>query len=384
MLRRKVAVEDEDADTLFSYAFPKGLTVMITDYDDLFTFENLYKAHLKARLCKRNKKDVIQFELNLSSNLWDLYDRLHDRTYRVSGYNKFTIYEPKKREIQALAYKDRIVQHCLCDNYLYPLLTARFIYDNGACQKGKGTDFAMNRLSDFFRDYYKQNKTNEGYILKADIHHYFPSINHECLKWKMRRVIQDKDILEMIERIIDSYENDKGKGLPMGNQTSQLFALYYLDQLDRQIKERLHIKYYVRYMDDMVLIHKDKEYLQSCLKRMTETVEDELSLEFNEKTQIFPIKNGIDFLGFHFYMTETGKVIRKVRTSTKKKYKTRMKLMKRQYEDCEIELEDIKKVLPGFNGHLKRGHTYKLRKSVLKEFVLIRHDEEEMLNEEDF
>ena len=124
-------------------------------YDEIFTFENLYNAHKKARLCKQNKKDIIGFELNLSQNLWDLFDRLHDRSYEVSGYNKFTIYEPKKREIQALCYGDRVVQHCLCDNYLYPELTKRFIYDNGACQKGKGTDFALDRLSGFFRDYYK-------------------------------------------------------------------------------------------------------------------------------------------------------------------------------------------------------------------------------------
>ena len=178
--------------------------------------------------------------------------------------------------------------------------------------------------------------------------------------------------------IIDSYENEAGKGIPMGNQTSQLFALYYLDGIDRQIKERSHIKYYVRYMDDCILIHKDKRYLQSVLERMKEIIEDELGLEFNSKTQIFPIKNGVDFLGFHFYMTDTGKVIRKVRQSTKKKYKRRMKLMKYQYANREIELEEIKKVLPGFHGHISRGHTYRLVNNVLKDFVLVRHDKEDI------
>ena len=125
----------------------------IMNYDEIFTFENLYQAHLKARKCKRHKKDVIQFELNLSANLWQLYEDLHTRNYRVSGYNKFIIYEPKKREIQALEYKDRVVQHVLCDLYLYPLLTSKFIYDNGACQKNKGTDFAIDRLSLFFRKF---------------------------------------------------------------------------------------------------------------------------------------------------------------------------------------------------------------------------------------
>ncbi len=350
---------------------------MILNYDELFNFENLYNAHIKARKCKRNKEDVIQFELNLSCNLWGLYNELKERKYKVSCYNKFIIYEPKKREIQALSYADRVVQHCLCDNYLYPLLTSKFIYDNGACQKGKGTDFAIDRLSGFLRKYFKENKTNEGYILKADIHHYFPSIDHETLKWKMRKVIDDKDILMLIEMIIDSYENEPGKGIPMGNQTSQLFALYYLDVLDRQIKERSHIRFYVRYMDDIVIIHKDKEYLKYVLNRMEEIVEEELLLQFNSKTQIFPIKNGVDFLGFHFYMTDTGKVVRKVRNSTKKKYKKRMRKLNEQYNSGEIEFEDIKKVLPGFNGHLKRGHTYRLRRSVNNRFILVRNNKEE-------
>lgn len=345
-------------------------------YDEIFTFENLYQAHLKARVCKRNKKDVIKFELNLSENLWELYDRLKDRTYKVSGYNKFVIFEPKRREIQALEYKDRIVQHALCDLYLYPLLTSKFIYDNGGCQKGKGTDFALNRFSGFLRDYFKQNK-NEGYILKADIHHFFPTIDHKVLKNKLRKIIIDKDIYNLICGIIDSYNADTGKGIPMGNQTSQLFALYYLDQMDRLVKEKLHIKYYLRYMDDCLLIHESKGYLKWCLRKMEECVEDELMLEFNSKTQIFPIKNGVDFLGFHFYMTDTGKVIRKVRQSTKKKYKKRMRKIRDDYNTGRIEYDDIKKVLPGFNGHLKRGHTYRLKNSVLKDFILIKSKEEE-------
>lgn len=349
-------------------------------YDEIFTFENLYAAHLQARKGKRNKKDIINFELNLSENLWELFDSLNIRQYKVSNYNYFNIYEPKQREIQALEYKDRVVQHALCDLYLYPLLTSRFIYDNGACQKGKGTDFAINRFSNFLRDFYKHNGTN-GYILKADIHHFFPSIDHNVILTKLKRVIKDNDILALIEEIVNSYNSDTGKGIPMGNQTSQLFALYYLDQVDRLVKERLHIKYYVRYMDDMILVHESKDYLKHCLNKMKEIVEDELLLEFNNKTQIFPIKNGVDFLGFHFYMTDTGKVIRKLRTSSKKRYKGRMKKLKSDYNNGLIELDKIKKTLPGLKGHLSRGHTYRLQNSVLKEFVLIRKYKEDNENE---
>lgn len=343
-------------------------------YDELFTFEHLYQAHLKARKCKRNKKDVILFELDLSANLWDLYHRLHNRTYEVSGYHKFIIYEPKQREIQALTYKDRVVQHVLCDLYLYPLLTKRFIYDNGACQKGKGTDFALDRLSQFFRAYYKTTGTNQGYILKADIHHFFPSVNHAVLKEKLRCVVDEPEILHLLEKIIDSYNAETGVGIPMGNQTSQMFALFYLDALDRLVKEQLRVKYYLRYMDDCILLSDSKPFLQDCLTQMRTLVERD-QLEFNQKTQIFPMQNGVDFLGFHFYLLDTGKVIRKLRTSSKKRFKRRLKKMKRQFEAGKIDVEDIQKTLPGFQGHLQRGNTWLLRQQAMRSFVLQRPEQ---------
>lgn len=340
-------------------------------YDELFTFENLFRAHLKARTGKRNKKDVIDFELNLSANLWDLYNRLAKRNYAPKGYNKFYIYEPKMREIQALAYYDRIVQHCLCDNYLYPLLTSKFVYDNCACQKGKGTDFAYKRLTLFMRRFYRENNAN-GYMLKADVRHYFPSIDHAVLKELIAKVVDDKDIFSLLCVIIDSFENEPGKGIPMGNQTSQLFALFYLNKMDRLIKEQLHIKYYTRYMDDCVLIHRDKNYLRYCLMQMDLLLEDELNIEFNEKTQIFPIKNGVDYLGFHFYLTDSGKVVRKLRQSSKKRFKKRLKTIAYDYSVGKKDLDDVKRSLAGFKGHLSRGHTYSLRRHAYSSFLLVK------------
>ena len=137
-------------------------------YKEIFTFQNLYLAHKKARKSKRHKKDVILFEIDLSNNLYELYKQLNGYTYQISGYHKFLIFEPKEREIQALEYKDRVVQHCLCDNYLMPLLERRLIFDNGACRKGKGTDFSRNRIKGFLRDYFKHHG-HTGYYLKCDI-----------------------------------------------------------------------------------------------------------------------------------------------------------------------------------------------------------------------
>lgn len=165
-------------------------------YKEIFTFQNLYLAHKKARKSKRHKKDVILFEIDLSNNLYELYKQLNGYTYQISGYHKFLIFEPKEREIQALEYKDRVVQHCLCDNYLMPLLESGLIFDNGACRKGKGTDFSRNRIKGFLRDYFKHH-VHTGYYLKCDIKKYFNSISHYAklyIKPKKQKVLSFNQI----------------------------------------------------------------------------------------------------------------------------------------------------------------------------------------------
>lgn len=229
----------------------------------LTEFENIYQAYRQSIKGKRHKNEVIQYETNLHMQLWYLQERLKNRMYQPSGYHKFMIYDPKEREIQALSFADRVFQHLLCDTVLRPYFEPRLIYDNAACRQGKGTHFALKRLEHFFHDYYKKYGA-EGYILKYDIRKYFPSIDHEVLKEKLSR-FPDEEVKELLYRIIDSYAADTGKGLPMGNQSSQWFALYYLDRLDRLIKEKLRIKGYVRYMDDGILIHESREYLRECL-----------------------------------------------------------------------------------------------------------------------
>lgn len=338
-------------------------------YKDIYDFENLYQAHKKARLGKQNKREVIQYEFYLTENLEKLSFHLRNQSYMIRGYRRFTIYDPKFREIQALSYGDRIIQHSLCDNVLGPYLEKRLIYDNAACRKGKGTHFAMDRLTKFMREFYKYYKC-DGYILKCDIRKYFNSISHQVLLEKIDRMHLDKQVKWLLRLIVDSYEHSKGRGLPMGNQTSQWFALFYLDGLDRLVKEKLQIKYYTRYMDDMILIHKDKEYLKYCLGEMEQYVVNELKLEFNEKTQIHHIRQGVDYLGFHFYLTETGKVIRKLRQSGKKKLKKKLSAYKRLYRKDQIEFSAIGRSLISYKGHLSHGHTYHLRKKIWGNFVL--------------
>lgn len=342
------------------------------DYEKIWDFENLYKAHKVARLGKRNTREVIEFEMNLAKNLTEISDSLRLQTYEMSGYYSFVVHDPKNRLIHALHYRDRVVQHCLCDEVLAPILDRKLIYDNAACRLTKGTHFAQKRVSLFLQKFYRQYQTN-GFFLKCDIRKFFDSIDHIVLKEKLIRVIEDEGVLRLLYQIIDSYEKTPGRGLPLGNQTSQWFAIYYLDGFDRLIKEKLRIKYYSRYMDDCILIHHDKGYLRYCLNEMEFYLNNSLHLEFNEKTQISPIRNGVDYLGFHFYLTETGKVIRKVRQQTKYKYKRKLKTMKRRYASGEIQLGEIKQVLSSYHAHLQHGHTYRLRKRSMAGFVLSRN-----------
>lgn len=172
-------------------------------------------------------------------------------------------------------------------------------------------------------------------------------------------------------QIVNSYNKDSGKGLPLGNQTSQWFSLYYLDEMDRLIKEKLLIKHYTRYMDDFILVHESEDYFNHCLKEIQALLTDKL----NGKTKIFPIKNRAEYLVWRFYLTDTGKVIRRLRTTNKRWFKRRLKHFAKEYKQGEIELEEIKRSLASYNGHLQHGHTYKLKQKLYADFVMIREIE---------
>ncbi|MGF7002606.1 RNA-directed DNA polymerase [Lachnospiraceae bacterium PF1-21] len=344
---------------------------MTKDYNKICDFNNLYLAHKRSRKGKRNKREVLSFESNLAYELNQMVEELREGRYRFSGYYHFTIWEPKKREIYAGYYRDRVLQHALCDEIIKPLMEKRLIYDNAACREGKGTHFAGGRLTLFMRKMFHQHGKS-FYILKGDIKQYFPSISHQVLKEKLTNVIKDFRVRKLLFELIDTYELTEDKGLPLGNQTSQWFAIYYLDSLDRLIKEKLKIRYYSRYMDDFLLLHEDKEYLQYCLMEIQNHVEQSLKLRLNQKTEIIPARQGVSYLGFRYLLTANGKVIRRQLAPAKKRMKQKLKKLKWEYHEGTIELENIKQSLAGFTGHLKHGHTYQLRKAIFKDFVLTR------------
>lgn len=290
-------------------------------WDEIISFSSLYKAHKKARLSKRHKDEVIEFENNLCENLWKLHFELKYKKYFPSEYKKFFIYDPKLREIQAPCYRDKLVQHLICDNYLSPLLEKRLIYDNCACRKNKGISFALKRFRSFMTRYFKQNKAN-GYFVKIDVKKYFPSIDHDVLKRKLSKVVKDEDMFDLLVKIIDSFNFLENKGLPMGNQSSQCFALLYLDRLDRFFKESLRVKFYMRYMDDIMILIQDKKVANSYISIAKKLLSDE-KLLLNPKSQIYSMKGMVQFLGWNFFYDDNGKInqtlLRRTRLRIKKR-----------------------------------------------------------------
>lgn len=308
---------------------------------EIFTFENLYEAHKNCRKAKQQKGEVIRFESTLSVNLAKMNRELVSKQYELGNYKKFIIYEPKQRIIEAPSYKDRVVIRCFCDNCLKIKIEKKLIYDNAACRKEKGANFAIDRLEMFLRKLFRKQKSNNFYFLKCDIRKYFPSINHEILLKILSKVGFSEDEMWFIKKLIKSNITTEEEGLPLGNQSSQWFALIYLNSLDRFIKEKLKVKYYIRYMDDMILLDNNKENLQRYQKEIQKYCKEYLSLELNGKTQIGRVNNGIDFLGYRHILTATGKIKRKLRSSSRQRMKNHLRVLKKLDKKGIIDKEYI-------------------------------------------
>lgn len=328
--------------------------------EEIFTFENLYNSYLYTRKGKINKDATIKYELHSLEATKYLSERLQNRTYRLGKYHKFKVYEPKERVIMASPFRDRVVQRCLCKHVLEPAIEKHLIYDTYACRVDKGTHKGLDRLEAFFRKHYRKYEL-EGWIIKGDISKYFYSIDHEILKGKLYPLLKEYNIEWLLDQIIDSTESP---GIPLGNQSSQWFANFYMSCFDHFVKEVLKVKYYIRYMDDFVAIVTTKEEAKEILGKMKEYLWNNLKLKTNDKTQIFPIKNGVDFLGFHTYITDSGKVIRKIRRDSKQRMNRKLKKFKIKYQNKEMTKKDIEQSYESWKGHASHGSCYRLIKDM--------------------
>lgn len=324
--------------------------------DDAVTFKELYKGLKKSCCNVRWKDSVTGYEANVLKNTYLLRQSLLDGTYKISGYQRFKVHEPKEREIVATRLKDRQFQRSLCDNVLYPQITRSFIRDNCACQRGKGVDDALDRLTVHLRRYYFKHGPN-GWALKCDIRHYFAETPHDVAKAAIRKRLTDQRAAYYTDAIIDSFGGDKGIGL--GSQVSQITELAVLDDLDHYIKERLRIKHYLRYMDDFILIHEDKSVLRAALAEIEKRL-SALGMTLNNKTQILPLKNGVLWLKWCFVLTDTGKVIRKICMKSVVRERRKLRKMAKLAVAGRIPVAAITESFITWKAHAQRGNCRKI------------------------
>lgn len=316
------------------------------------------KAYHKARKCKRYRPDVLEFEANREDNLFHAIEVLKDGTYQPGEYRVFKVWEPKERIIMALPFFDRVIQHMIV-NLIEPIFEKRFLFHSYACRKGKGVHEASKTLSKWLYEL-EVVQGKKIYAIKGDIHHYFQSVSHDILKAEIRRYISDKALLKILDRIIDHNGIfPPGVGIPVGNLTSQLFANVYLNKLDQFVKHELKVKYYVRYMDDFIILSEDPAELRRLLAIIEEFLRRELRLELNPKTTILAAKNGINFVGYIHY---------KDHKKIKKDAKRRLKKLLNAFETGEVELEYFDRSIESRLGHMEHADTYNYIRET-KEFV---------------
>jgi len=286
-------------------------------------------------------------------------------TYKPKPLKTFILRDPKTRKISKSDFRDRIIHHTLY-NIIEPIFQKTFIHDSCANQKGKGNIFAIKRFDKFKREvsrngkqkgWFNKNQT-KGYCLKADIKHYFEEVNHKILINIIKRKIKDKNTIQLITSILKNYHN-KEKGMPLGNLTSQFFANIYLNELDYFVKHKLKAKYYIRYVDDFVILHESKEQLEIWKKEIQQFLKNKLKLELHpDKSKIIPLSKGIDFVGFrNFYY------FRLIRKRNLKNMLTKVK----NFRAKEISKEKLLEILQGWQAYAKWANSLKTRKCVVKQ-----------------
>jgi RNA-directed DNA polymerase len=365
---------------------------------DVFSFQNLLKSYYQCRKRKRKTINAARFEINFEKRLLELEQDLKNHTWRPLPSNAFVVTEPKIREIFAADFRDRIVHHLLY-NYLVSVWEPKFIFDSYACRKGKGTHKAsVVRLRQFLKKITANNREG-AFCLQADVKSFFTSINHNILFSLIQKHTKDLDILWLAKTIIfhDPTKNPikrgqlslfdqvppdkslfhipKNQGLPIGNITSQFFANVYLNELDQFAKHQLKAKYYIRYVDDFIILHQDPEILDKWRRQTDCFLQQELALKLHPKKQkIYPIKQGIDFLGYIIKPTHILNRKRVVKSLKNKLWRFNKKILNLNLEHpirlwtpelCD-DFKEIFACVNSYYGMFKHADSYRLREHLYK------------------
>lgn len=333
-------------------------------FDSTFDYDHIKTSYSRTqRGIRKYKKDAILFDMCREKNLVSLWRDLKNDQYTVGKYIRFYVYEPKERMISAPKIRDKVVQFA-AHEALSKLYDSVFIKTTFACQKERGTHKAVDNLQHDLR--VCKWKYGDGWIVKMDVRKFFYSIDRDILKKLLRKRITDDRLLRLLDQIIDSSPEGE-KGIPLGNVTSQDMANIYLNELDQFCVRYLHIKYYTRYMDDVVFIVPTREMARDYLERCKEFLRDRLHLEVNQKTKIFPLRQGVNAFGFKIWTTH-----RLLRNKSKKAMKRRIKAMDAKLKTGTIRKKEIVQAVNSWLGHARWSCGYNLCKKIFKPYPYIK------------
>jgi len=321
-------------------------------FKDIVSIDNLLSAWREFVPGKAGKKDVREFYRHLADNIISLHEELENDTYRHGGYIHFRISDPKPRDIHKATIRDRLVHHAIY-RVLYPFLSDTFIADSYSCQLGKGTHRAIRRFRTFAGQV-SRNNTQTCWILKCDIRKFFASIDHAILMNMLSEYITDQRINTLLREVIQSFCWQPGKGLPLGNLTSQLFVNVYMNEFDQFMKHTLKVKYYLRYADDFVVMSDNRSWLKGLIPIISNFLTVKLKLTLHpSKVFIKTLASGVDFLGWvHFPYHQV------LRTSSKRR------MLNRITENPETS------TMQSYLGLLQHGNAYKLAEQVINQTYL--------------
>lgn len=325
------------------------------------SFDVLYESMWK---CKNNgkikKASVARFVTHGIESVIKLEEEIESGKYLPRKPHTFTLTYPKVRQCSSIHIRDRIVQRSLNDNVIYPRVVKHFIWDNFACQKGKGTSVAMDRLNQFLHRYYINNGSNEGWVFQYDIQGYYPNMRHDMARKCFDRYL-DKETVDHAEKWLQrQYPYDIG--YEPGSQMVQILGISFLNDVDHYAKEKLKAKIYSRYMDDGYIISNNKEFLKQCWKEMDEELA-KVDMHFHpKKTRIFRLSDGIRILGFTFRLTKTGKVVRIINPENVKHERKKLFRLKQLVAKGEITMDKFDECYSAWKAHAKKGNSHDLIK----------------------
>ena len=330
-------------------------------YAQLCSYWNLYLAFRNARKGKTLKPYIIEFEQNFKENLLQLRLELLFHSYKPKPLQTFILRDPKTRKISKSHFRDRVVYHALC-NIIFPIFEKDFIHDSFANRIGKGTFKAIERF-EYFQGKVSHNYTKTAFVLKADIKKYFDNVSHDILLSIIQKRVKDKRVLWLIKVILSNHKTEEnGKGMPLGNLTSQFFANVFLNELDHFVKEKLRAKYYVRYVDDFVILHHSPKILRQYMKEIDIFLRDNLALELHpEKSRIIPLSMGTEFLGMRIFLHH-----KLIKEKNLRKFYRKINSLYIDYDSGLVNYDTIYDSLEGWSAYANNANTYKLKKRILQ------------------